>query len=56
MNSAPEEITNVASLFSAIFHNSVLPKQRILADEAEKKHNERTKDVPACCKNKLIQK
>ena len=53
MNSAPEEMSTVASLFSAIFHSSVLPKQRMLAEEPEKKQ---VKDVPSCCKNKLIQK
>ena len=46
-----QELSAVAQVFSAIFQKSVLPKQQIMAAEAEKRAKQQ-QALPPCCKGK----
>ena len=54
------DVSAVAQLFTAIFQKSVLPKQQIIAEEADKRSTAAAAAaaaaVPKCCqgKNKLV--
>jgi uncharacterized protein (UPF0147 family) len=54
MNTAPEELAQVMSIFSQIYQTSILPKQRAMA--AEQTPSATNDNKPECCKNKVVKK